>query len=68
MPFELKFQRLTVSGVWRNRDDARAGGTGPWHRKARAAGGKLYENIVFSTWKMTISDQASAFSFEPWND
>ncbi|KAF2664919.1 hypothetical protein BT63DRAFT_459537 [Microthyrium microscopicum] len=60
--------RNLATCVWRNREDARAGGTGPWHQKARAAGRKLYDRIEFSIWRMTITDDADSISFGPWSD
>ncbi|KAF2826027.1 hypothetical protein CC86DRAFT_293700 [Ophiobolus disseminans] len=40
---------------WHSRADAQAGGLGPWHKKARAAGRELYEHIAFSTWRFVIT-------------
>ncbi|KAJ5246880.1 hypothetical protein N7468_001863 [Penicillium chermesinum] len=52
--------------VWRNRNDARLGGRGPWHAKARAAGRQLYESIIFKTMKLTIEDGVKSWSFSDW--
>ncbi|KAJ6103004.1 hypothetical protein N7486_005431 [Penicillium sp. IBT 16267x] len=52
--------------IWRNRNDARLGGRGPWHAKARAAGRTLYEDIVFSTMKLVIEDGVSSWSMSGW--
>lgn len=49
-------------GVWRSKADAHAGGTGPWHRKARAAAPQLYKSIVFKTWDLVIDDDVSSWS------
>jgi hypothetical protein len=57
---------LTKLGFWRSREDARLGGLGPWHKKARMAGRELYETIVFSTHKFVILDGATDFTFEDW--
>ncbi|KAJ6145136.1 hypothetical protein N7470_009031 [Penicillium chermesinum] len=59
-------QEAVVSGVWRNRNDARLGGRGPWHAKARAAGRQLYESIIFKTMKLTIEDGVKSWSFSDW--
>ncbi|KAJ5691276.1 hypothetical protein N7488_012011 [Penicillium malachiteum] len=53
-------------GIWRNRNDARLGGRGPWHAKARAAGRELYEEIVFSTMKLVIENRVSSWSMSEW--
>ncbi|KAJ5637580.1 hypothetical protein N7490_007459 [Penicillium lividum] len=52
--------------IWRNRNDARLGGRGPWHAKARAAGRELYEEIVFSTMKLVIEDGVSSWRMSEW--
>ncbi|KAJ6006289.1 hypothetical protein N7451_004233 [Penicillium sp. IBT 35674x] len=52
--------------IWRNRNDARLGGRGPWHAKARAAGRELYEDIVFSTMKLVIEDGVLSWSMSDW--
>ncbi|KAF2112899.1 hypothetical protein BDV96DRAFT_497224 [Lophiotrema nucula] len=59
-------RRNLATCFWRSREDARQGGTGPWHAKARAAGRELYEQIVFSTHRFTILDNAVGFTFEAW--
>jgi hypothetical protein len=53
-------------GFWRSREDARLGGLGPWHKKARAAGKELYESIIFSTHRFSILDGADDLEFEDW--
>lgn len=55
-------------GLWRSRDDAHKGGLGPWHKKARAAGGKLYESIRFSTHRFSILEGATAYEFVGWDE
>ncbi|KAJ5714077.1 uncharacterized protein N7483_011258 [Penicillium malachiteum] len=52
--------------IWRNRNDARLGGRGPWHAKARAAGREWYEEIVFSTMKLVIENGVSSWSMSEW--
>jgi hypothetical protein len=53
-------------GVWRNREDAHRGGTGPWHRKARAAAREMYEEIVFTTMELVVGDEVREWSFGEW--
>ncbi|EED24070.1 conserved hypothetical protein [Talaromyces stipitatus ATCC 10500] len=54
--------------VWRNREDARAGGTGPWHKQARAAGAVMYDKIEFKTLALVIGDDASSWEISDWMD
>ncbi|KAJ5660005.1 hypothetical protein N7507_006456 [Penicillium longicatenatum] len=61
----VKRQNLATC-IWRNRNDARLGGRGPWHAKARVAGRELYEDIVFSTLKLVIEDDISSWSMSGW--
>lgn len=56
------------TGVWRSREDARAGGTGPWHKQARAAAAVMYDNIVFKTLALVIDDDASSWKISDWTD
>jgi hypothetical protein len=55
---------LTSIGIWRNTNDAKIGGSGPWHAKARRAGYQMYERFTFKTYKMTISDGAEGIDME----
>lgn len=57
---------LNRTGFWRSREDARLGGLGPWHKKARMAGRELYDTIVFTTHRFVILDGATDFTFEDW--
>ncbi|KAJ5107537.1 hypothetical protein N7456_004212 [Penicillium angulare] len=52
--------------IWRNRNDARLGGQGPWHAKARAAGRELYEHIVFSTMKLVVENDVASWRISEW--
>ncbi|KAF7184066.1 hypothetical protein CNMCM7691_004625 [Aspergillus felis] len=52
--------------VWRSREDAHRGGTGPWHRKARGAARELYEKIVFTTMELVVGDEVREWSFGEW--
>ena len=55
-------------GVWRSRQDARLGGQGPWHAKARAAARELYEEIVFTTMKLVIEDDFRSWHISAWTE
>lgn len=55
-------------GIWRSKTDARLGGTGPWHKKARGAAPDMYERIVFKTLKMVVEDGIKAWSIRDWTD
>ncbi|KAE8394336.1 hypothetical protein BDV23DRAFT_179818 [Aspergillus alliaceus] len=61
-------RRNLATCVWRSRNDARLGGTGPWHKKARGAARDLYETISFTTLKLVIEDDVQAWSFTNWTD
>ncbi|KAK9327040.1 hypothetical protein V1520DRAFT_84581 [Lipomyces starkeyi] len=54
--------------LWRSREDARAGGTGPRHKSARAAARELYDTIVFTTLKLVIDDDASSWQISDWTN
>ncbi|OJJ49658.1 hypothetical protein ASPZODRAFT_88998 [Penicilliopsis zonata CBS 506.65] len=58
--------RNLATCIWRDRNDARLGGTGPWHKQARAAAGAMYEKIVFTTLKLVIEDDVAGWRFEKW--
>ncbi|KAJ6131220.1 hypothetical protein N7523_001680 [Penicillium sp. IBT 18751x] len=55
-------------GIWRSREDARLGGLGPWHVKARAAAREMYETIVFTTMKLEIGDDVKDWKISPWHE
>lgn len=38
---------MCFPGLWRNHDDAVAGGAGPWHKQARAAARVMYVSSIF---------------------
>ncbi|KAL2695716.1 hypothetical protein AAEP93_003809 [Penicillium crustosum] len=48
--------RNLATCIWRNRNDARLGGRGPWHAQARAAATVMYEEIKFTTLRLDIED------------
>ncbi|KAF2453414.1 hypothetical protein BDY21DRAFT_124415 [Lineolata rhizophorae] len=54
--------------LWRSREDARRGGAGPWHRRARGAGKDLYAQITFSTHRLVISEGFENWHFEKWEE
>lgn len=57
-----------AAGIWRNREDAAAGGQGPWHKKARAAAREMYESISFHTHKLVIEGGAEKWQLEEYVD
>ena len=59
---------LIFVGIWRSREDARLGGRGPWHAKARAAARELYEEIVFSTMRLDITDDVQSWGIRKWEE
>ncbi|PYH90644.1 hypothetical protein BO71DRAFT_334032 [Aspergillus ellipticus CBS 707.79] len=54
--------------LWRNREDARLGGTGPWHKRARGAARELYERIDFSTLRLVVEEGAGTWRIAEWVD
>ncbi|KAL4989723.1 hypothetical protein BDW68DRAFT_156059 [Aspergillus falconensis] len=52
--------------VWRSREDARAGGTGPWHAQARGAARKMYEKIEFTTLELVVGERVGEWEFREW--
>ncbi|CAI7675807.1 unnamed protein product [Penicillium manginii] len=59
-------RRNLATCIWRSREDARLGGRGPWHAKARAAARELYENITFTTMKLVIENDVASWSIGDW--
>ncbi|KAJ5289608.1 uncharacterized protein N7443_009861 [Penicillium atrosanguineum] len=55
-------------GIWRSREDARLGGLGPWHAKARAAVREMYETIVFTTMRLEIADGVKGWKISGWQE
>lgn len=55
-------------GIWRSREDARLGGLGPWHAKARAAAKEMYQTIVFTTMKLEIEDGVKGWKISDWQE
>ncbi|USW56788.1 hypothetical protein Slin15195_G101070 [Septoria linicola] len=56
--------RNLATCLWRSRDDARAGGGGPWHAQARAAARTMYKNINFFTHQFVVKDGATSWRLE----
>ncbi|OJJ63410.1 hypothetical protein ASPSYDRAFT_97595, partial [Aspergillus sydowii CBS 593.65] len=52
--------------VWRSREDARAGGIGPWHAQARGAAKTMYERIEFTTLELVVGEKAGDWEFKEW--
>ncbi|KAL6239793.1 hypothetical protein BDW75DRAFT_236054 [Aspergillus navahoensis] len=52
--------------VWRSREDARAGGTGPWHAQARRAAREMYEKIEFTTLELVVGERTGEWEFREW--
>ncbi|KAF2764342.1 hypothetical protein EJ03DRAFT_32472 [Teratosphaeria nubilosa] len=51
-------RRNLATCVWRDREDARAGGQGPWHARARSSAGELYEQINFFAHRFFVGNGA----------
>ncbi|KAJ5459273.1 hypothetical protein N7530_011217 [Penicillium desertorum] len=54
--------------IWRNRNDARLGGRGPWHAQARAAATTMYEQIRFTTLRLVIEDGVQSWELSDWKE
>ncbi|KKK24879.1 hypothetical protein P175DRAFT_0521662 [Aspergillus ochraceoroseus IBT 24754] len=52
--------------IWRSRHDARVGGTGPWHKKARGAARELYEGIEFTTLELVVGGSVGEWELRDW--
>ncbi|KAK5130747.1 hypothetical protein LTR08_001692 [Meristemomyces frigidus] len=57
-------QRNLATCIWRSREDAAAGGRGPWHRLARSAASEMYESITFHTHKLVLEAGAEQWQLE----
>ncbi|KAK3676526.1 hypothetical protein LTR78_003802 [Recurvomyces mirabilis] len=58
--------RNLATCIWRCQEDAIAGGSGPWHRRARMASKDLYEHIDFRTHKLVVDDNATSWRLEDY--
>lgn len=54
------------AGVWVTREDAAAGGKGPWHKKARGAAREMYEKISFHTHSLVVEDGAASWDLKDY--
>ncbi|KAH6641992.1 hypothetical protein C7974DRAFT_326825, partial [Boeremia exigua] len=61
-------RRNLATCFWAGREEARRGGRGEWHAKARRAGGELYEGIVFGTWRLWVGEGGRGWGLEAWED
>jgi len=59
---------MFITGIWRSKEDARLGGLGPDHKKARMAARELYHEIKFTTWRLVVEDGAKAIRLEDWTE
>ncbi|OJD32241.1 uncharacterized protein BKCO1_4000092 [Diplodia corticola] len=58
--------RNLATCFWHSREDAAAGGKGPWHKKARGAAVTMYESIRFETRRLTVEEGVSGWKWEDW--
>ncbi|KIW20885.1 hypothetical protein PV08_01464 [Exophiala spinifera] len=59
-------RRNLATCVWRNKNDAIKGGTGPWHKQARAIIPRMYEHIDVRGVRLVIEDNVESWSFAPY--
>ncbi|KAF4472317.1 hypothetical protein FALBO_789 [Fusarium albosuccineum] len=52
--------------IWRSREDAKQGGTGPAHRKAAGATRAMYEFWRIDQHRLIIRDNVDAWEIIPW--
>ncbi|KAK3116166.1 hypothetical protein LTR53_003775 [Teratosphaeriaceae sp. CCFEE 6253] len=60
--------RNLATCLWRTREDAVAGGRGPWHCRARAAAREIYESIEFQTHRLVVDAGAHEWRFEEYRE
>ncbi|EPS36727.1 hypothetical protein H072_9704 [Dactylellina haptotyla CBS 200.50] len=60
--------RNLATCVWRHRDDAKKGGAGPGHVRAMEAVRNIYLEWRVERLKLTVEDDASAWSIGKWVD
>ncbi|KAL1649428.1 hypothetical protein SLS58_001483 [Diplodia intermedia] len=61
-------RRNLATCFWHSREDAAAGGKGPWHKKARGAAVTMYESIRFETRRLTVEEGVEGWKWEDWKD
>ncbi|KAK6380339.1 uncharacterized protein PV06_05513 [Exophiala oligosperma] len=59
-------RRNLATCVWRNKNDAIKGGTGPWHQQARAIIPRMYEHIDVRGVRLIIEDDVASWTFAPY--
>ncbi|ERF76567.1 hypothetical protein EPUS_05840 [Endocarpon pusillum Z07020] len=57
-------RRNLATCFWRNKDDAIKGGSGPWHKKARAIVPQIYQHIKVTGLLLTIKDDVLGWTLE----
>ncbi|KAK4618143.1 UPF0643 protein [Fulvia fulva] len=57
-------RRNLATCLWRNHEDAVAGGGGPWHKQARMAARTMYEYIDFGVHQMVVGAGAESWHME----
>ncbi|KAK5694186.1 hypothetical protein LTR97_009807 [Elasticomyces elasticus] len=62
----LKYWFGDCDGIWRTQPSAVAGGSGPWHARARAAAREIYEHIEFQTHKLVVEAGAEEWRLEEY--
>lgn len=58
-----RFHTDRPQGLWRSKEDAVSGGSGPWHQQARAVIPQMYEMIQIKGLSLTIEDGLSSWEF-----
>ncbi|KAF7509702.1 hypothetical protein GJ744_007573 [Endocarpon pusillum] len=58
-------RRNLATCFWSNKDDAIKGGSGPWHKKARAIVPQIYQQIKVTGLLLTIKDDVLGWTLEP---
>lgn len=61
-------RRNLATCLWRSKEDAVAGGKGPWHKRARGVTKEMYEAIDVKGLRLTIEDDVAGWKFEKWVD
>ncbi|KAF2742034.1 hypothetical protein M011DRAFT_413389 [Sporormia fimetaria CBS 119925] len=59
-------RRNLATCFWRSRDDAKIGGTGPWHQRARMAARGMYEDFGFQTLRFTVLEGVEGWEVGDW--
>ncbi|KAI1612093.1 hypothetical protein EDD37DRAFT_633707 [Exophiala viscosa] len=59
-------RRNLATCLWRSKEDAILGGTGPWHKQARGVISAMYEQIDVKGLRLTIEDDIETWSFAPY--